>query len=446
MSDDITFGEPHVEPVPDGTQFTWYAPDGDPIFRTTFEDMHEKEGGIYADITAWWLLDQPLGVRPVQPTATLKLNSSHITGWRSIPKVLGDRIKGVDFEGAMTTAVHDIMEQFKGGEPAMLLGRAELSGERPFILDPFVSSSGVTVLYGEGGLSKSLLALTMAVSISTGVPIFGMEPTRQGPVVFFDYEDDSLIHDLRLQAVCNSFGIDPSETAVYHFPLVAKVSSSKRVIEQKTMSVGAVLGVLDSVGMGRGGSAVAAEDTIRMFRSLRSVGVPFLAIDHVSKDAKKDKGEVDAYGSIYTMNSARLAWHLSRQMTNTPDVIRMRMVNTKANHVAKQKPRVIEVRYVNDDKGVPQHIHIETSDDFGIVRESVPLRDRVARLLADGEWRTYAEIADHLNVKEDAVRQAVTRDALSPPATFKKKGTRPDRITLCDNTPVTDLSQKVEDG
>ena len=435
MSDEaITFGEAAVERTADSADYLWTSDDGDPLLRIRIEDVHEKDGGLFADITAWWLDGQPLGVRPIQPTSVLKLNSSHSTGWRSIPRELSKRLVGVDVEGAMTMAVHDEMEAYRQGEPMERLTGTVVSGERPFLLDPFISSSGTTVIYGEGGLSKSLVALALGVSISTGVPIFGMEPYVTGPVVYFDYEDDSRSHNTRLAAMCRHFGIDPSIVEVYHFPLTAKVTSSARVMRKKVEQTGAVFSILDSVGMGRGGSAVAAEDTIRMFRALRTVGTPFAAIDHISKEGKKDKsGDVDPYGSVYTMNSARLAWYLSPSFDGDPDTISLTARNTKANHVRIQKQRRIHIKYMNDEFGMPERISIETSDDFGMVREAVTVTERMQMLLSQGPLNV-EEIAEQLGVKKSAIEKALSRDT---DMFIKDKSAKPMSVSLSVN-PVSE--------
>lgn len=439
MSDDITFGEPLVNRTGDGAEYIWAKDDGDPILRVAIDDVHEKDGAIYGDITAWWLLDQPLGVRPIQPSTTLKLNSSHSTGWRSIPREVGKRLPGVDVEGAMTIAVHDEMTNFRQGEPMERLTGEVVRGERPFILDPFISSSGVTVMYGEGGLSKSLVALALGISVSTGVPIFGNAPYVTGPVVYFDYEDDSRAHNTRMAAICRSFGINPQDVELYHFPLTAKVTSSARVMRKKVEATGAVYAILDSVGMGRGGSAVAAEDTIRMFRALRSIGVPFTAIDHISKEAKGKGGDVDPYGSVYTMNSARLAWSLTRSYDGDSDAISMFAKNTKANHVRLQKQRRIHIEYHNDDFGQPERITIETSDDFGMVRESVSVHERIVMLLGQGPL-TMQQIADELGIPHNTVEVTISRDQQQPlPAFTKNKGVRPLSVSL-SGLDVSDVS------
>ena len=421
-----------------------------PSLRVQVQDMRQDGDNIFADFTVWWLYEQKLGILPIQPMTTLKVNSSHYTGWRNIPKALSERLPDVDIEGAMTFIINDVLNRFLNGDAAKAIGSEDYGDDAPFILKPFIANSGSTVMYGEGGLSKSLLALAMAVSVSTGVPIFGKAPTVVGPVLYFDYEDDASAHARRLQALCRSFGIPMSEVNIFHKALVSKVTTSKRAMTKEVEDAGAVLGILDSVGMGRGGSATAAEDTIRMFRALREVGVPFLCIDHVSKEAKDKKGaDVDAYGSIYTMNSARLAWSLVRQHSGSGDAILIHAKNTKANHVQRALPQTIKIEYHNDERGVPECIDIETGNEFGMMLPTVGTRERVMMSLAHGEWRTYGEIEEELGVPSATIRQMVARDMTS---VFEVESTpgKPNRLRCDKNgvtppvTPPPDEGQEVE--
>ncbi len=440
----IEFGEPeiHVDGMTFG--FEWKR-DGNVFVRIMAQDVRQDGEYIFADCTVWWLLDQPMGVRPIMPKAQIKLNSGHSTGWSTVSRHCEKRISGVDWTGAMTIVADECITQFEEGSPNIRLGEEVSEGANPFILKPYISASGATVMYGEGGISKSLLALAMSLSVSTGVPIFGQEPVVVGPVMYFDYEDDSSTHDRRLQALCRSFGIPLDEVQVYHHALVASVTKSKREMRKRAEEVGAVLGILDSVGMGRGGSAIAAEDTIRMFRGLREVGIPFLAIDHVSKKSKDEKGgDVDAYGSIYTMNSARLGWSLTRQLTGhgDSDAIHLHATNTKANHIRKLPPQTISIKYTNDERGVPKTIDIETGNEFGMLMPTVGTHQRMMMWIVGtgNEWQTYADMEEELGIPSTTMRSVVARDE---GRTFETKKVGKRNLVRCVASPV---QQDATDG
>ena len=206
-------------------RYLWKIGDNDAV-GALFTDLRNDGDSIKADVTVWWLLDQPMGVPPIHPRSSVTLNSTHHGGWRAIPRELGKRITNVDWEGALIYAVWHSMEMFEKGEPTVALWEVERTNEPPFLLEPWISSMGNTILYGEGGLSKSLITLAMAASVATGVPIFGKEPIKTGPVIIFDYEDDHRMHVNRLLAICKSFGIPPAEAQVYHHALSAKVSTA----------------------------------------------------------------------------------------------------------------------------------------------------------------------------------------------------------------------------
>ena len=443
----ITFGAPTVSRVGLTFGFEWER-NGSPLMRVQIEDVRNDGDSIYGDFTVWWLWEQPLGVKPVQPFTTLKMNSSHSTGWRSIPRELGKRFPNVDFEGALTWCVDEAMEQFRTGEPSVLLSTGERSNEPPFLLEPWISSRGNTIIYGEGGISKSLLTLAMGLSVATGAPIFGKTPIKTGPVIIFDYEDDHQTHVDRLLALCRSFGIPPSEANIYHHALASRVATAHRDMQRRITETGAVLAILDSVGMARGGSAVAAEDTIRLFKTLRAMSVPFLSIDHVSKAAKADqrKGDdVDPYGSVYTTNSARLGWAL-RPMHSNDGWIGVYATNQKHNHVPRQSPQTVKMRYRNDERGIPEFIDIETGNEFGMVMPSIDGWQRLKALLhGTAAWWSYSELADELGHPRATIRSWVSRQPEEFTTRLSDTGTA-DVACACCSEAATGLQQGLATG
>ncbi len=452
MPDDIIrFGEPEITVESDGSlKFQWNH-NGSPSLGVLVEDTRNDGDKVMSNLTVWWLYDQPLGVRPIQPMTILNMTSSHYTGWRNIAKVLqhdkNAPLPDVDIDAAMTIVTDEVLTRFFKGNPTIELKEMESRKEAPYILEPWVAASGATVMYGAGGLGKSLIALAMGISVSTGVPIFGKVPQVVGPVMFYDYEDDYHTHVDRMHAVCRSFGIPIEQVDIHYHTLVAPVVRSKTEMHKRATEVGAVLGILDSVGMGRGGSAITAEDTIRMFRALREIDIPFLTIDHVSKESiDKKGGQVDAYGSIYTMNSARLAWSLSLQDSNDGDT-RIHCINRKANHVRKAPPQTMSIKYHNDERGVPERIDIETGNEFGMMMPTVGARDRVLMLLADGSEWTYADISEQLGIATSNARKIVSDDqTLDDPSFETRKEGRGTWVKRVSHMSSHDDSHVSEEG
>lgn len=373
--------------------------------KLTFERITDGDNGsIWCEARAVVQVDdKPSSIIP--PSRTNLMNASKSgTGWKGLVATLSDMASDIRWDDAVSLGVSKTIEHYRNGEREQVLATTIDDPQHPYLLEPFIASSGVSVFYGEGGTGKSIIALAMAVSIASGVPLFGVKPYREGPVIYFDYEDDPLVHEERLSAVLSAANIKLLHP-IYHRSLVAKVSQSQSSMRRSISDRGAVLAVLDSIGMGRGGSAINAEDTIRLFRALRSLGVPTLAIDHVNKEDKKEREISTPYGSIFTVNSARLLWGAVVAGSSSSLEKHIRLVNTKSNRTPIHKPMGLGISYTNEiTNGVSQLISVKFTpyDAFWQAAETPPW-DKIAMYLSStDDERTITEIA-HATVLERIV-------------------------------------------
>lgn len=333
--------------------FDWWSG----IFHTTLEDLRIKliferlqdgdNGAIWCEARALVMAEGEMHT-VIPPSRTNLMNATKGgSGWKGLAQTLSEMASSVHWDEAMAEGVQHAIEVFRTGERETALRTSDIDGGHPFLLEPFIASSGVSVFYGEGGTGKSLIALALAVAIAADYPIFGQYPQQAGPVVYFDYEDDNSVHEERLTAILRSQDIKLKHP-IYHRSLVAKVSQSQASMRRSISERGAVLSILDSIGMGRGGNANTAEDTVRMFRALRSLDVPTLAIDHVNKEDKRSGEVISPYGSVYTINSARMLWGaVAAPNLTTATKKFLNLTNTKANRVAIHDPIGMSIAYQN---------------------------------------------------------------------------------------------------
>ncbi|WP_298196589.1 AAA family ATPase [Novosphingobium sp.] len=95
------------------------------------------------------------------------------------------------------------------------LNLAELTrapAPREFAWGTWLPLRQTTMLTGEGGVGKSLLAQQLATCIAIGVPFLGME-TRQSPAMYISCEDDAEELFRRQWAICQKVGRSPKELA-----------------------------------------------------------------------------------------------------------------------------------------------------------------------------------------------------------------------------------------
>jgi RecA-family ATPase len=78
--------------------------------------------------------------------------------------------------------------------------------EREWLVSGLIPAGNVTLLYGDGGTGKSLLALQLGVSVVTGSPFFG-RPIKQGGVEFLTAEDSGDELHRRLADICRATDI-----------------------------------------------------------------------------------------------------------------------------------------------------------------------------------------------------------------------------------------------
>lgn len=395
------------------------------VFTTNIDNLYVKilferlvdgdNGAIWCEAKVHIEMDGiPKAVLP--PSRTNLMNASRAgSGWKGLIQTLDDLASSIRWDEPIATAVEHSIEVFRTGELERALTTDVVDRGHPFLLEPFVASTGVSVFFGEGGTGKSLIALALAVAVAADEPLFGHRPREAGPVVYFDYEDDHEVHEERLAAI-----LDGSKATlkypIYHRSLIAKVSQSQASMRRAIGEREAKLAVLDSIGMGRGGNANTAEDTIRLFRGLRSLGVPVLAIDHVSKEDKRSGSLISPYGSVYTINSARLLWGavVATDLSSENEKY-LNLSNTKSNRTALHQPMGVRLQYRN--KANEEHKtrwlesmsidmydkwwEIQTPDTWAAIKHHLYKHD--------GSFWTINEMAMTLELEPATVEKAVQR-------------------------------------
>ena len=155
-----------------------------------------------------------------------------------------------------------------------------------------------------------------------------------------DYETDETEVLERILALQKGMKIEDGDWKdnLHHATMYGKVVNVIDGIQRKVLDTGAKLIVLDSVGNARGGDAISADDTLKLFKSLRSLNVPVLALDHVTKEDVRAGKSATPYGSVFTINAARLLWAMVQDEDTSapPEIRQVNLTNTKQNRIPRQ--------------------------------------------------------------------------------------------------------------
>jgi hypothetical protein len=201
----------------------------------------------------------------------------------------------------------------KDDEPELLrLADVESPGPRRYLVEALVLGAYVTLLYGDGGVAKSLLALALAVAIAGDAEEWLGRRVESGPVLYLDFELDAEEQARRLRQLCRIAGRDrePPENLLYMSAVGHRAldvfSAARKACEEH----GVVMVVLDSYGVALGGDAEASKDIIafnnEVLEPFRAMGVAVLVIDHQSKQqAGQSYQSKGAFGSVFKSNLAR---------------------------------------------------------------------------------------------------------------------------------------------
>ena len=367
LKPDIILGEPVALYEEDYHEYTFYSPDGIAITRVAFDYIeNEGSGKLWTELSVWWLLGQPDSDAIFGPMrVNLLAPDSTWNGANGVVGKLSRIIEAtVNWERTFDSIKRQsILEYRRSSSSGGFLEWVEPDdSESPFLYRPWISRSGVTLFYAPGGSNKSMIALALGLSIATGKPIIGNAPEMTGRVLYVDFEDDAEPHAHRLTAFARSVGMtaEDVEGKIYHERVTGSLRDSIRRIRNTARDIEAVLVIVDSVGLARAGAVADSEATIKLFKAFNSIGIPVLAIDHMTKEDEKkiNTGSMDprqamAIGSVYSMSSTRLAWFFQLLPDSTETTKVFNVHNTKHNHVPTQPSIGMKFRIESNENDIP---------------------------------------------------------------------------------------------
>ncbi len=289
-----------------------------------------------------------------------------------------------------------------------------------FLVGPFVLNEGVSLLFGPGGTGKSMIGLGIAISVTSGRTVFGNKPSRMGNVIYLDYEDTLTTHENRMTAILRGMNIEEEEMEydIHHLKPRQSIARSRRDLLGLIRELQPALVIVDSVGLARGGDAMGSEDTIRLFSTLGALGVPVLGIDHMTKDDVRGGKMLTPYGSIYTVNSVRLAWSVKATDLSDDNNTYLNLVQTKRNTVARHDAMGAHIMFHNElmpfgednaiTEPVLRKVTMEMSNVWWDADEDSTI-DRLLEYMSTNGNASGPEMATALNLKADTVTRTLRR-------------------------------------
>lgn len=278
---------------------------------------------------------------------------------------------------------------------------------REYCVAGLIPLGATTVLYGDGGQGKSLIALAIAVSITAGLPLLDRE-VRQCPVLYVDAELDADEFTRRAFQVARGMGLDGPPEGLHYVRLAGSLTD-RRVLGELRETVaesGAGFAVLDSLTIAAyGGDIERAQDVIAVMKHIEELLPTWLAVDHAPKPrAGVPASAARPFGSAFKFNIARSVIHVMGSDSGT-----VMLRPTKHNFGVKGSPIGLEMEF-HDDAVSLREVGLDAVSFAGIA-ERVPAESRVYQALLDHgeEGATPADLASEAGIAEKTARNHLTR-------------------------------------
>jgi len=260
------------------------------------------------------------------------LRTSITKTWRAVISDLEKLSERMDWRQRLTQATILVLETYRAGTPVLALGAMPPPQPTEQILSGLIWEGMPTLMYGPGGVGKSILALNFLSAIHTGLDAGGLT-AKQSNCLILDWETSENQTWWRNREILQAREINPGDwpdpdapqggrtgMVYYRFmagPLINDVEFLKAQIAEK--NIGTIC--IDSAGPACGGEPENASSTLSFFEALRSLSdhnkpLQSLILAHVTHAAKKGANS-SPFGSVYWQNIPRNTFELqSAQTTN----------------------------------------------------------------------------------------------------------------------------------
>jgi len=320
-----------------------------------------------------------------------------------LAKRLQENSDSLPWTDILTYVTGKTLEIARRGDPVEEVWPSEQDSlQVDYLLKPLLYLNHPTVMFGDYGSLKSLLALVAAYVVqlpyrdnNLGL-VTGADPAL---CLYLDYEDDMSSFRRRWTALERGFG-DVTMPILYQ-RMTATVTDSVEALSRTIVNKGVGLLLVDSLGPAARGNLNDPEPAIKYHAALRELGVTSLTLAHTAKDQLTKKRTI--FGSVFFTNLARSVWECKAEQETGEDEATISLKQTKANLSRLHAPLGYRFTFSDDAITVARADLRDTS-----LSGELPLSWQIKNLLRKGSF-TVAEIAEQLESGPDTIGRTLRR-------------------------------------
>ena len=303
---------------------------------------------------------------------------------------------------AFEEMAHEVVERTLLGEPIREVWTRDDIEEPPYLVYPIARKGQSVVIFGEGGIGKSYLAMligTVAQLPWEDNPL-GLKPeARVNNVLYLDWEADEETFAWRLTKLQR--GLKLPHYSFHYRPCNLPFSHDVGQIVEKAWEIKAGLVIIDSIGAACGSDLNAAEAANVFNNALRQLNATTLAIGHT---AKGDSLRPTIYGSTFFTNRPRSVWELQKSQEIGQDEMALSLWHRKSNDSRLHMPWGYILKFTDYDTSI-QRCDPRTIDDF---LANMPIQTRINYILRYGPL-SMKDMVEQLDIKEGTAKVELNR-------------------------------------
>ncbi len=318
------------------------------------------------------------------------------------------REAGISENGSSRNGSRSVKEGESGRHLSKLIAVCEMPepDARRYVIPGLLPEGALTILYGDGGLGKSYLALYLAMCAVLGVR-FAERSVEKRNAIYLNAELDQDEFVRRAYSVARGLGLGRPPEGLYYWRLPGSLNDP-RVREQALdcmRQCGAGFAVIDSLTVASFGiDPKEARDIIGLLKGLEAFDT-VLAIDHIR--TPEPGGDTSAYRPFGSAFKHHLARSLLMVTKAASGAIAIR--NTKANFDEKSAPIYLSLDFDNDNRATNVE-WLEPGDERLASMDAISAEERIVQALArnaDGTSTAQA-LAQELGLASKTVSNHLT--------------------------------------
>lgn len=283
-------------------------------------------------------------------------------------------------------------------------------GPRKYLLEGLIPEGYPVMLHGDGGVAKSLLAMSLGMALANGGKWLGHETGEPAGVMYLDFELDAAEQRRRVNRLVRGARMEkPPELLRYMSALGYPARAAFAAALEECREHGTKLLILDSLGPALAGDAEASRDVIGFYQNVlepfRAAGISTLIIDHQSRLQGGESYQAkSAFGSVFKTNLARSV--IQAEATGREEnALTVRLRQKKHNFGPMLDPFEVKLKFSEEDVYLERQ---EVSAEDMAHEQTYTAVDRVRMALELGPQYPH-EIVENTGLASGTVTNAVTR-------------------------------------